>query len=86
MGGRIDQGGGRPNFLFRNKIGSQNAWLGTSAWQRKKTVNRMPWEPGVTVEVGVSKMVRAKVQSRNVQLCGQSRWCLGWLMQHVLRR
>jgi hypothetical protein len=39
VGGR-DQGGGRPNFLFRNDIGSQNRWLAISVVGDGSKVNR----------------------------------------------
>ncbi|HIA00879.1 MAG TPA: hypothetical protein EYN66_03065, partial [Myxococcales bacterium] len=39
VGGR-DQGGGRPNFLFRNDMGSQNRWLAISVVGDGSKVNR----------------------------------------------
>lgn len=57
VGGR-DQGGGRPNFLFRNKIGSKNAWLAIRLRGDGKTVNRDAIGARVTVEVGGVKGMR----------------------------
>lgn len=39
VGGR-DTGGGRPNFLFRNEIGSRNAWLAIHVVGDGRKVNR----------------------------------------------
>jgi hypothetical protein len=38
--GARDQGGGRPNFLFENLIGSQNAWLSVHLRGDGRNVNR----------------------------------------------
>lgn len=72
VGGR-DQGGGRPNFLFRNKIGSQNAWLGIRLRGNGKTVNRDALGARVTVEVGGLKVVRELKSSRGTYNSADSR-------------
>jgi hypothetical protein len=63
VGGR-DQGGGRPNFLFRNKVGSKNAWLAIRLRGDGKLVNRDALGAKVTVEVAGQKVVRELKSSR----------------------
>ncbi len=72
VGGR-DQGGGRPNFLFRNKIGSQNAWLGIRLRGDGKQVNRDALGAKVTVEVAGQKVVRELKSSRGTYNSADSR-------------
>ena len=63
VGGR-DQGGGRPNFLFRNNIGQKNAWLAVRLHGDGQLVNRDAIGAKVTVEVGGHKVVRELKSSR----------------------
>ncbi len=63
VGGR-DQGGGRPNFLFRNNLGQKNAWLAVRLRGDGQTVNRDAIGAKVTVEVGGRKVVRELKSSR----------------------
>ena len=63
VGGR-DQGGGRPNFLFRNRIGQKNAWLALQLRGDGVTVNRDAIGAKVTVEAGGQKLVREVKSSR----------------------
>ena len=63
VGGR-DQGGGRPNFLFRNELGSRNAWLALRLRGDGKSVNRDAIGAMVTVEAGGRKIVRELKSSR----------------------
>ncbi len=72
VGGR-DQGGGRPNFLFRNKMGSKNAWLAVRLVGDGKTVNRDAIGAKVTVEVAGMKIVREVKSSRGTYNSADSR-------------
>lgn len=63
VGGR-DQGGGRPNFLFRNHQGQQNAWLAVRLRGDGVTVNRDAIGAKVTVQVGTQQLVREVKSSR----------------------
>ena len=68
-----DQGGGRPNFLFRNKMGSKNAWLAVRLVGDGKTVNRDAIGAKVTVEVAGMKIVREVKSSRGTYNSADSR-------------
>jgi enediyne biosynthesis protein E4 len=63
VGGR-DQGGGRPNFLFRNELGSKNQWLGILVEGDGKTVHRDAFGTRVTIKVGDKIVMREKKSSR----------------------
>lgn len=63
VGGR-DQGGGRPNFLFKNTIGQKNAWLGIRLRGDGVTVNRDAIGAKVTVTVADLSVVREVKSSR----------------------
>jgi len=64
VGGR-DQGGGRPNFLFRNRIGQKNAWLALQLRGDGVTVNRDAIGAKVTVEAGGAEdRARGEVEPR----------------------
>jgi hypothetical protein len=72
VGGR-DQGGGRPNFLFRNKIGSKNAWLAIRLRGDGKLVNRDALGAKVTVEVAGMRVIRELKSSRGTYNSADSR-------------
>ncbi len=72
VGGR-DQGGGRPNFLFRNKIGSKNAWLAIRLSGDGKMVNRDAMGAKVTVEAAGRKVMREVKSSRGTYNSADSR-------------
>ncbi|MBI5533970.1 MAG: CRTAC1 family protein [Deltaproteobacteria bacterium] len=57
VGGR-DTGGGRPNFLFKNQIGSQNRWLALHMVGDGVKVNRDAIGARVTVRDNVSTYLR----------------------------
>jgi hypothetical protein len=63
VGGR-DKGGGRPNFLFRNDIGSKNRWLGLRLVGDGVKVNRDAIGARVTLVTGSVKMLREVQSSR----------------------
>ncbi|MFO0664115.1 MAG: CRTAC1 family protein [Polyangiaceae bacterium] len=63
VGGR-DKGGGRPNFLFENKIGQDNDWLAIQVRGDGKTVHNDAFGTRVTLRVGDRTIVREKKSSR----------------------
>jgi hypothetical protein len=63
VGGR-DQGGGRPNFLFHNRLAPRNAWLALRLRGDGHKVNRDAIGAKVTVEVAGQKLVREVKASR----------------------
>jgi hypothetical protein len=67
VGGR-DTGGGRPNFLFRNDIGDQNAWLALRLVGDGDKINRDAIGARVTVTYAdwkISREVKAGRGSYN---------------------
>jgi len=63
--GGPEQGGGRPNFLFRNRIGQKNAWLALQFRGDGVTVNRDAIGAKVTVEAGGAEdRARGEVEPR----------------------
>jgi hypothetical protein len=63
VGGR-DQGGGRPNFLFRNTLGQRNAWLTVRLRGDGRAVNKDAIGAKVTVTSGDISVVREVKSSR----------------------
>ncbi|WP_255216556.1 CRTAC1 family protein [Pseudenhygromyxa sp. WMMC2535] len=65
VGGR-DQGGGRPNFLFRNEIGHANRWLAVRVEGDGDAVDRDGLGTRVTVRSGNERRVDEKKSSRGM--------------------
>ena len=65
VGGR-DQGGGRPNFLFRNEIGHENGWLAVELEGDGEQINRDAIGARVTVQWTDSLLVKEKKSSRGM--------------------
>ncbi len=65
VGGR-DQGGGRPNFLFRNEIGHQNRWLKVRLEGDGVRINRDAIGARVTLRDEAQVRVREKRGSRGL--------------------
>ncbi len=65
VGGR-DQGGGRPNFLFRNDIGQDNRWLVVRVSGDGDSVTRDAFGTRVTVRSGDTLRTREKKSSRGM--------------------
>ena len=65
VGGR-DTGGGRPNFLFRNDIGSQNRWMAFELVGDGEDINRDAIGARVTVNFDNESIVREKKSSRGM--------------------
>lgn len=63
VGGR-DQGGGRPNFLFRNDVGSTRTWLVLRMVGDGVRVNRDAIGTRVTLRFGTTQLVREVKSSR----------------------
>lgn len=63
VGGR-DKGGGRPNFLFRNEIGSKNRWLAFRLVGDGKAVNRDAIGARVTLVHKDGQLLREVQSSR----------------------
>jgi hypothetical protein len=65
VGGR-DQGGGRPNFLFRNDIGHENRWLAVRLVGDGDTINRDAIGARVILTHPDGQVVREKKSSRGM--------------------
>ena len=65
VGGR-DTGGGRPNFLFRNDIGSQNRWMAFELVGDGDTIHRDAIGTRVTVNFEDESIIREKKSSRGM--------------------
>ncbi len=65
VGGR-DTGGGRPNFLFRNDIGSQNRWMAFELVGDGDTINSDAIGARVTVNFDNESIIREKKSSRGM--------------------
>jgi enediyne biosynthesis protein E4 len=65
VGGR-DQGGGRPNFLFRNELGHQNRWLQVVVEGDGVAVNRDGIGTRLTLTDGARSQTREKKSSRGM--------------------
>ena len=65
VGGR-DQGGGRPNFLFRNEIGQDNRWLAVRVHGDGASVDRDAIGTRVTLRAGQQLRMREKKSSRGM--------------------
>lgn len=63
VGGR-DQGGGRPNFLFRNDLGQDNRWLAVEVVGDGQAVDRDGFGTRVTLRAGDALRTREKKSSR----------------------
>ncbi|MFV8749869.1 CRTAC1 family protein [Nannocystaceae bacterium ST9] len=63
VGGR-DQGGGRPNFLFRNDLGQDNRWLAVEIVGDGQSVDRDGFGTRVTLRSGEALRTREKKSSR----------------------
>ena len=63
VGGR-DQGGGRPNFLFENKIGQDNQWIAIQVQGDGQKVHKDAFGTRVTLRIGDKVIVREKKSSR----------------------
>jgi enediyne biosynthesis protein E4 len=63
VGGR-DQGGGRPNFLFRNELGQKNHWLALRLEGDGQAVHRDAFGTRVTIKIGDKIVMREKKSSR----------------------
>ncbi|MEC9390987.1 MAG: CRTAC1 family protein [Myxococcota bacterium] len=73
VGGR-DQGGGRPNFLFRNDIGDQNRWLSFSVEGDGEVVHRDAFGTRITITAGDRIWVKEKHSSRGTYNSEDTRW------------
>lgn len=65
VGGR-DQGGGRPNFLFRNDLGQDNRWLAVVVEGDGDAVSRDAFGTRVTLDYGDEVLTREKKSSRGM--------------------
>lgn len=65
VGGR-DQGGGRPNFLFRNDIGQDNRWLAVRLIGDGQNVTRDAFGTRVSVRSGDQLRMREHKSSRGM--------------------
>lgn len=65
VGGR-DQGGGRPNFLFRNDLGQDNRWLAVRVHGDGQAVSRDAFGTRVTVRSGEQLRTREAKSSRGM--------------------
>jgi hypothetical protein len=65
VGGR-DQGGGRPNFLFRNEIGQDNGWLAVELEGDGEQVNRDAIGARVTLRWDDELLMKEKKSSRGM--------------------
>lgn len=63
VGGR-DQGGGRPNFLFENRVGQDGQWLAIQVRGDGTKVHRDAFGTRVTVRIGDKIVLREKKSSR----------------------
>ncbi|KIG17990.1 hypothetical protein DB30_02205 [Enhygromyxa salina] len=72
VGGR-DQGGGRPNFLFRNDAGQDNRWLAVRVTGDGSTIDRDAIGTRVIVRSGTQLRVREKKSSRGMYNSEDSR-------------
>jgi len=65
VGGR-DTGGGRPNFLFRNEIGSQNRWLAFVVEGDGEHVSRDAFGTRISIKGTEKSVLREKKSSRGM--------------------
>lgn len=75
VGGR-DQGGGRPNFLFRNDIGDQNRWLAVSLIGDGENVTMDAFGARVTITFPKTGevLMREKNSARGMYNSEDTRW------------
>jgi enediyne biosynthesis protein E4 len=73
VGGR-DQGGGRPNYLFRNDLGHKNGWLSVKLVGDGVSVNRDAIGAKVTLRVGDQVFVRERKSSRGTYNSNDGTW------------
>jgi len=72
VGGR-DHGGGRPNYLFENTIGSKNAWLAVHLTGDGKNVNRDAIGARVTLRFPTWTVMRELKSSRGTYTSADTR-------------
>jgi hypothetical protein len=73
VGGR-DQGGGRPNFLFRNDLGQDNRWIAIDLVGDGSAVHRDAFGARITFDWGEIKQVREKKSARGTYNSEDTRW------------
>lgn len=73
VGGRDNGGGGRANFLFENRIGQDNGWVGVRLRGDGVSVNRDAIGARVTLTVGDRRFVREVKSSRGTYSSADSR-------------
>jgi enediyne biosynthesis protein E4 len=64
VGGRDNGDGGRANWLFENRIGQDNGWLGVRLRGDGRRINRDAIGARVTLTIGQKKLVREVKSSR----------------------
>ncbi len=74
VGGLHKGGDGRPNFLFRNDIGSRNAWLAIRLVNDSSEFNREAIGARVTLEYQDRLMLREVKSSRGMYNSSDTRW------------
>ena len=72
VGGR-DQGGGRPNYLYRNEMGSLNDWVAIDLVGDGRTVHSDAFGTRVVFDWGDERIVREKRSSRGTYNSEDSR-------------
>jgi hypothetical protein len=73
VGGR-DQGGGRPNFLFRNDLGHQNRWIAIDVVGDGDTVHTDAFGTRITMDWGDVAQIREKKSARGTYNSEDTRW------------
>ncbi len=74
VGGLHKGGDGRPNFLFRNEIGSQNAWLAFRLTNDTSDFNRDAIGARLVLEYADRVLVRELKASRGMYNSADTRW------------
>jgi hypothetical protein len=73
VGGR-DQGGGRPNYLYQNEIGSDNRWVAVKLIGDGDSVHTDAFGARIIYEWGDDRIVREQHGSRGTYNSEDSRW------------
>jgi enediyne biosynthesis protein E4 len=73
VGGRDNGDGGRANWLFENRIGQDNGWLGVRLHGDGRRINRDAIGARVTLTIGEKKLVREVKSSRGTYASADTR-------------
>jgi len=73
VGGR-DQGGGRPNFLFRNDIGQDNDWMAIALEGDGESIHRDAFGARLTLSWEGGAITREKKSARGTYNSEDTRW------------